>query len=99
MAKILIIDDDDEVRNTIVRTLKRAGHDILEAADGVKGLATFRSQKPDLVITDIFMPKQEGIGTILEIRAETTYVPVVAISGGSVDTGNTFLRMSSSARC
>lgn len=94
MARILVIDDDDAVRMTIVRTLKRAEHDILEASDGVQGMTLFRSHKPDLVVTDIFMPTRDGIETIQQIRAEAPNVPVLAISGGVAGAGNNFLRMS-----
>jgi CheY-like chemotaxis protein len=67
MAKILVIDDDFIVRMTIVRLLEEAGHDVLAAKDGLRGMAVFRNTEPDLVITDIIMPEQEGIQTIEEI--------------------------------
>ena len=83
MATILLIDDDAEVRRTIGRMLLSAGYDVVEAADGKSGLNAIRIQAPDLVITDILMPGQEGIETIARIR-EFLDVPIIAISGTRV---------------
>lgn len=82
MATILVIDDDDMVRAMLVRVLSRAGHVAVGAQDGVEGVALFRRQPADLVITDIFMPNREGLATIMELRRECPALPIVAISGG-----------------
>jgi CheY-like chemotaxis protein len=71
MQKILVIDDDVLVRDTIVRILERKGYQVLVAGDGARGLRIFRSERPDLVITDIIMPEKEGLETIREIRGES----------------------------
>jgi len=52
------------------------------ASDGVRGLRMFRSEQPDLVITDIIMPEKEGIETIREIRGDCPDAKIIAISGG-----------------
>jgi CheY-like chemotaxis protein len=83
MAKILVIDDDALVRDTIVRILERKGYQVLVAGDGVRGLRMFRSERPDLVITDIVMPEKEGLATIREIRGECPNAKIIAISGGA----------------
>ena len=70
MEKVLVIDDDSLVRDTIVRILERKGYQVLVASDGVRGLRMFCSEQPDLVITDIIMPEKEGIETIREIRGD-----------------------------
>jgi CheY-like chemotaxis protein len=82
MEKVLVIDDDSLVRDTIVRILERKGYQVLVASDGVRGLGMFRSEQPDLVITDIIMPEKEGIETIREIRGDCPDAKIIAISGG-----------------
>ena len=83
MATLLVIDDDVDVRRTIARILRNAGYDIVEAGDGASGMAALQRDHPDLVITDIIMPDQEGIETIVRIR-ELSQVPIIAISGALV---------------
>ena len=84
MADILIIDDDEALRSTMRKILQRQGHAVREAADGASGLALLRESRPDLVVTDLFMPEKEGIETILELRAEDPDLPILAVSGGGV---------------
>jgi DNA-binding response OmpR family regulator len=81
MARVLIIDDDAELRTSIEEVLRVAGHDVIGAGDGVQGVALYRERRPDLVITDIFMPEQDGLGVILELANEGG-VKVIAMSGG-----------------
>jgi two-component system, chemotaxis family, chemotaxis protein CheY len=93
MAKILVIDDDAIVRLTIVQILEYAGHQVVIAEDGRRGMAAFLSEQPDLVITDIIMPEQEGIQTITEMRKARPDAKIIAVSGGG-RVGNTdFLRI------
>lgn len=82
MATILIIDDDEALRGTMRRILERKGHDVLEAGDGREGMALFRERGPDVVITDLIMPEQEGIETILQLKEEHAGARVLAVSGG-----------------
>ncbi|MBI2538099.1 MAG: response regulator [Gemmatimonadetes bacterium] len=58
MARILVIDDDADVRGVIRRHLQTEGHDVVEAADGRAGMKLFRDRPADLVVTDLFMPEQ-----------------------------------------
>jgi CheY-like chemotaxis protein len=88
MAKILIIDDDPQIRRLIGRILSGEGHDVAAAENGTDGLRRFRAERPDLVISDILMPEKEGIETIIEIRREAPSIPILAISG---DSGGGFL--------
>jgi CheY-like chemotaxis protein len=83
MQKILVVDDDSLVRDTLVRILERKGYQVLVASDGLCGLSMFRSEQPDLVITDIIMPEKEGLQTIREIRSECPDARIIAISGGA----------------
>jgi two-component system, chemotaxis family, chemotaxis protein CheY len=93
MAKILVIEDDAAVRTTIVQLLEEAGHRVLWAVDGLHGMAVFRSRQPDLVITDIIMPEQEGIQTITEMRAAKPDAKIIAISGGGRIHNTDFLQI------
>ncbi len=81
MARILVIDDDRLMRSIILRILARAGHETFEAADGREGAIKFREERPGVVISDIFMPDQEGIATILDIRRAPFPTKILAISG------------------
>lgn len=82
MASVLVIDDDEMVRTMLLRTLARGGYEATGARDGLEGLALFREAPCDLVITDIFMPNQEGLATIMELRRCFPAIRIVAISGG-----------------
>ncbi|CCQ72428.1 response regulator [Magnetospira sp. QH-2] len=94
MATILVIDDEELARFTIQEILESEGHVVLEAANGEEGLAVFRDNKVDLVITDIIMPRKEGIETISELKADAPNLPVIAISGGGRTRNLDFLELS-----
>jgi len=81
VARILVIDDEPQVRRAICQMLARGGHEALEAADGADGLAVVRAQHPDAVITDLMMPNKEGIETIRELRRAEPHLPILVISG------------------
>jgi DNA-binding NtrC family response regulator len=93
MTKILVIDDDVIVRETIIQILEDRGYEVISAEDGKRGVASFISEKPDLVITDIIMPEKEGIQTITEIRRERPDAKVIAISGGGRIGNTDFLKI------
>lgn len=82
MPKILVIDDDPHVRDLLVRVLEHEGYEVLVAANGVEGLEVAKSTRPDLVITDIFMPEREGLTTIMDLKRIRPQMGVIAISGG-----------------
>ena len=93
MTKILVIDDDMVVRETIIQILEDKGYEVISAEDGYRGLAAFRRDKPDLVITDIIMPEKEGIETIRDIRGEYPEAKIIAISGGGRIGNTDFLKI------
>jgi len=80
--RILLIDDDLIVRQTIASVLTDAGYEVVSAGDGLSGMRAYRHSRPDLVITDIIMPDQEGIQTLMEIHKVDPTAKVIAISGG-----------------
>ena len=83
MARILIIDDDDQFRTMLRKMFEKAGYvDIEEANDGAVGMKIFRQRPFDLVITDIIMPDKEGIETIMETRKDFPAIKIIAMSGG-----------------
>jgi DNA-binding response OmpR family regulator len=80
--KVLVIDDEPAVRYAVTRVLESNGYEVTTAPDGVQGMVQFRSSHPDLVITDLIMPEQEGMQTIKQIRQADAEVKILAISGG-----------------
>ena len=72
MSRILIVEDDDDVRALIAHKLRRAGHEVSEAGDGLEGLEAARASEPDLVVLDWMMPKLTGVEVSAEIRADTS---------------------------
>jgi DNA-binding response OmpR family regulator len=81
MARILVIDDDEEVRQMLRRILEHDGHEVEEAANGDLGIRAFKANPADLVITDIIMPDKEGIETIRDLHRA---YPDLKIIGGRV---------------
>jgi CheY-like chemotaxis protein len=82
MARILVIDDDEELRETIRRVLEGRGHEVAEADEGGAGLDYIAQRAPELVITDVFMPGRDGIETLLELRKAFPKLRVIVMSGG-----------------
>lgn len=82
MARVLVIDDDEEHRTLVRHMLAGAGHDVEEAIDGEDGLRRFGKRRPDLVLTDINMPGLDGHDVISALKVLHDDVPIIAISGG-----------------
>lgn len=90
--RILIIDDDDEVRLTLSENLREAGFEVLEAANGLDGLVMIdRHGILDVIITDIIMPAMGGLEAIQEIRRSSPSAKIIAISGGGRTQAEDFL--------
>jgi CheY-like chemotaxis protein len=83
MAKrILVIDDENLIREIVKEMLEVEGYVVSTAANGKEGLLLYRKELPDLIITDIFMPEMEGLETIRELHRSSPDVKILAISGG-----------------
>lgn len=82
MPTILIIDDNPTIRAVVRGNLEQAGFEVIEAPDGRVGVGLFRARKPDLVITDIFMPEKEGLETVRELLRHDPAVRIIAMSSG-----------------
>lgn len=91
VARILIIDDDALMRDTIEAMLEDMGHELVLADDGSRAIEAMKTKPADLVITDILMPGKEGIQTICELQQDYPDVPIIAISGGSRRGGESYL--------
>ncbi len=81
MARILIVDDDAAVQATVRLLLERAGHSVVTAGDGHKGLAVFEAGDFDLLFLDIFMPGMDGFETMRMVHQLRPLVPIIVISG------------------
>jgi len=85
-ARILVVDDDDGIRNTLEQHLARNGFDVTTANDGVDGLVQFSTIRPDLVLSDIAMPRADGFWLIQRIREKNaTPILILSVRGGDVD--------------
>lgn len=78
---VLIIDDEKSIREVLVTFFGEKGYDVLTASDGRDGISQFKSRPTDLVITDIVMPRVEGIETIRKIRKQSKTVKIIAMTG------------------
>jgi DNA-binding response OmpR family regulator len=83
MPRLLLIDDDAMVREVLAAALVRAGHTIVQAEDGRRGVNLFRAEPADLVITDLVMPDSEGLEVIVALHREWPALPIIAMSGGT----------------
>jgi two-component system, NtrC family, response regulator AtoC len=87
MARILVVDDEDGVREFVAETLERSGHDVTAAADGDAAARLLDREGFDLVITDLRMPGRDGMAVLRKIRDEQPDVEVIVMTAhGSVDT-------------
>ena len=81
--RILLVDDDPDVRRSLENALTKAGYEVVSAANGVEAVRQWRElHGGDLVILDMFMPEKDGLETMVELRSHSPGVPIIAISGG-----------------
>jgi YesN/AraC family two-component response regulator len=93
MATILAIDDEKGIRDIIQMSFEISGHTVLIASNGKDGSALASKHAIDLVITDIFMPEQDGFETIRHLKSVAPSVKIIAISGGGYFDPNNALKM------
>jgi DNA-binding response OmpR family regulator len=84
MGHVLVVDDEGDIRALVRELLQRAGHDVIEAADGTEALRVFYAEQPDLVVLDVSMPGLDGWGTLERIR-ELSDVPVVMLTARAAE--------------
>ncbi|MGV3757607.1 MAG: response regulator transcription factor [Verrucomicrobiota bacterium] len=85
MPRILVIDDNDAFRTTICLWLKHHGYEVTQAANGKEGMEMLAKSAPDIILTDILMPEQDGLETIQAVRKQHPDLRIVAMSGGMLD--------------
>ncbi len=81
MAKVLVVDDEESIRNLMRMTLELDGHKIIEASDGPAGLELFRKESPDVVLLDVRLPRMDGIEVLSRIKALDRDSEVIMITG------------------
>ncbi|MEV4282623.1 response regulator [Actinoplanes xinjiangensis] len=83
MGRILVVDDEPDLRFLLRRIFSRAGHEVGEAGDGAAALASVHAAPPDLVVTDMMMPVMDGVELIRRLRCDpkTEAIPILAVSG------------------
>ncbi len=93
MPRILVIDDEESIREMLRAMLEREGYDVLDASNGAEGIKLCVNDPADLIITDIIMPEKDGMETIVEIRREFPDTKIIAISGGDRVEPGAYLEM------
>jgi DNA-binding NtrC family response regulator len=81
MQKILVVEDEAALRSMLVDLLDGLGYQVVEASDGVMGWELAQSEKPDLVVTDVSMPRMKGIDLLAHVKSTRPDVPVIVITG------------------
>ncbi len=82
MARILVVDDEILIREALRQVLEHAGYEVMDAPNGRVAMRLYDEKPADLVITDLIMPDQEGLETIMQLRRLSDRVKIIAISGG-----------------
>ena len=82
MARILIVDDDPDIVESVTMVLKKNGHDVIEAYGGVEGLEKAKKEKPDAIILDVMMPDKDGYEVCKELKADPEYsdIPILLLT-------------------
>ena len=81
MAKVLVIDDEQGIRNLLDTLLRRKGYTVVLADGGRKGLELFRREHPDIVVLDLKMPELGGVAVLQQIRGLNPHIPVIVLTG------------------
>jgi DNA-binding NtrC family response regulator len=81
MAKILVIDDEQGIRNLLDTLLRMKGHEVVLADGGRKGLELFRREHPDVIVLDLKMPEVDGIAVLEQVRSLNPGQPVIVLTG------------------
>ncbi|CAH2032060.1 response regulator [Trichlorobacter ammonificans] len=85
MARVLLIDDSGFARNLTGKILKQAGHEVVEAEDGLKGLKVVTTESPDCIVADMLMPEMDGLKFLLALRNNALQIPVIILTADVQD--------------
>ncbi len=95
--KILIVDDEEKMRRILEIMLQQMGFQISQAGNGLEALENIKHEKIDLVITDLKMPKLDGMGLLKQLRADDNTVPVIMVTAhGAIETAVTAMQYGAS---
>lgn len=83
MTRILLVDDEENIKKVVEQALEKEGFEVLYAADGEQGWQMFQKEKPDLVILDIMIPEKDGFEVLRLIRQVSSYTPVLLLTAKS----------------
>ena len=81
MAKILVIDDEQSIRELLDTLLRRKGYDVVLAESGQKGLELFRRERPEVIVLDLKMPGMDGLTVLQQVRNLDPRKPVIVLTG------------------
>jgi CheY-like chemotaxis protein len=95
MAGILLVEDDKDLRAMLKSSLEKKRYIVMEASNGREAINKFKPLLTDLVITDLLMPEQDGIGLIMEIKKLKPEIKIIAISGGGKAGPSNYLSIAS----
>jgi len=93
MAEILIIDDEDFIRERIKSNLEEKGHHVSEAREGEEGINKIKEKHFDIILLDVNMPKKGGIQTLMEIKKNYSSLKTVIISGKVPTDSDAFFKL------
>ncbi len=96
MPRILVVDDDRQIREMLLQMLEIEGYEVMVAPNGKEALKLQAQNPADLVITDLIMPEKEGIETIREFQERYPKTDIIAISGGGVVGPESYLKIAKS---
>ncbi len=93
MTRVLVVEDDSNLRAIVRRILQRAGYEVIEACNGLEAADRLQETSVELVITDILMPDREGIETIVNLKRNHPGIKIIAMSGGGKGGADHYLEM------
>ena len=93
MAKVLVVDDDEQIRSLLVEALMGKQHDVISAVNGRECIEKCKNDAPDVVICDLVMPEKEGLETIKELHHSFPNLKIIAITGGIRDSAGDLLQI------
>jgi DNA-binding response OmpR family regulator len=82
-AKILFVEDEHDLSLIVCDTLRQQGYDVVAAFDGIEGLAKYKTERADLIVADVMMPRLDGFAMAKEIRRISTNVPIIFLTAKS----------------
>jgi YesN/AraC family two-component response regulator len=94
MARILVVEDEELMRDMLAELFKDQGHNTATASNGIEALKAIEEDNFDLIVTDIVMPEKDGLSVILQTKRDNKNIKVIAISGGDKTfSGKSYLKI------